>query len=300
MTVEIVQADGSAVSLHRQDHLRRPVVQRADRHLPDPRHGRQPEGRAAPEPVRARAAAAARCGRTRSWCRSARCSRARKGHFAWVVEQGWQGRAAAGGGRRLVRRQLVHQRRPAAPATSWWSTARSACRAGATVIVVQADGKATARSRSRQRRPARPEARGRAHVLALLHRTADLRGGGRDHPVPGRAGVDDGAAGAAVPGDHAGAGDGAGHLPRRRLKTLADSGGLADRGADQRRGQHALHEQHQLGHRPAGADRVLLAGHRPRHRPGAGAEPRQPGAAAAARGGARSRACRCRRRARRS
>ena len=74
--------------------------------------------------------------------------------------------------------------------------------------------------------------------------------------------------------------------PGADSKTLADTRGLADRGADQRRRQHALHEQHQLGHRPAGADRVLLAGHRPRHRPGAGAEPRQPGAAAAARGGA--------------
>ena len=35
------------VPLQRQDHLRRPVLQRADRHLPDSRHGRQPEGRAA-------------------------------------------------------------------------------------------------------------------------------------------------------------------------------------------------------------------------------------------------------------
>ena len=62
--------------LQGQDHLRRPVLQPADRHLPDPRHGRQPEGRAAPEPVRARAAEGRACGRTPSWCRSARCSRA--------------------------------------------------------------------------------------------------------------------------------------------------------------------------------------------------------------------------------
>ena len=46
-----------------------------------------PEGRAAAEPVRAHATRSARSGRTRSSCRSARCSRARKGHFVWVVNK---------------------------------------------------------------------------------------------------------------------------------------------------------------------------------------------------------------------
>ena len=59
-------------------------------------------------------------------------------------------------------------------------------------------------------------------------------------------------------------------------------GRLADRAADQRRRQHAVHVVDQLVDRPADDDRLLLARHRSRHRAGAGAEPRQPRDAAAA------------------
>ena len=86
--VEIELVDGIGLPEQGQDHVRRPVVQLADRNVPDPRVGRQPQGRAAPEPVRAHAADRRRSGRTRSSCRSAPCSRARKGHFVWVVNKG--------------------------------------------------------------------------------------------------------------------------------------------------------------------------------------------------------------------
>ena len=87
---------------------------------------------------------------------------------------------------------------------------------------------------------------------------------------------------AAVPDDHAGAGHGVGDLSGRRFEDAGRLRRLADRAADQRRRQHALHVVDELGHRPADADRLLLARHRPRHRAGAGAEPRQPRDAAAA------------------
>ncbi len=146
------------------------------------------------------------------------------------------------------------------------------------------------RPRQRHRSPARGNRRrpigGRAdHVLPLLHRTADLRGGRRDHHLPRRPRRDVRAAGPAVPDDHAGAGHGVGDLPGRRLEDAGRLGRLADRGADQRRRQHALHVVDQLRHRPAHADRLLLARDQSRHRAGAGAEPRQPRAAAAADGG---------------
>ena len=50
------------VSLQGQDYLRRPVLQFADGNVPDSRIGGKPEGRAAPQPVRAHAA---------SWCDTA-------------------------------------------------------------------------------------------------------------------------------------------------------------------------------------------------------------------------------------
>ncbi len=110
------------------------------------------------------------------------------------------------------------------------------------------------RHRQRQRRRRRaasssPSAsrRDARHVLPLLHRAADLRGGRLDHHLPRRPRGDDGAAGPAVPDDHAGAGDRVGDLSRRRLEDARRFGGRADRGADQRRRQHALHDVDQLG-----------------------------------------------------
>ena len=76
-----------------------------------------------------------------------------------------------------------------------------------------------------------------------------------------------------------------GDLCRRRFEDGGRLGRRADRGADQRRRQHAVHDVDQLGHRAADADGVLLARHRSGHRAGSGAEPGQPRAAAAADGG---------------
>ena len=87
---------------------------------------------------------------------------------------------------------------------------------------------------------------------------------------------------AQYPIDHAGAGHGVGDVSGRRLEDACRLGRIADRAADQRRRQHALHVVDQLVDRPADDDDLLLAGHRPRHRAGAGAEPRQPRDAAAA------------------
>ena len=142
---------------------------------------------------------------------------------------------------------------------------------------------------SEARSPARRALRGpvgeQPNVLPLLHRAADLRRGRRDHHLPRRPRRDVRAAGAAVPDDHAGPDHGVGHLPRRGFEDAGRLRRLADRGADQRRRQHALHVVDELRHRPAHADRLLLARHQSRHRAGAGAEPRQPRAAAAADGG---------------
>ena len=66
-------------------------------------------------------------------------------------------------------------------------------------------------------------------------------------------------------------------------------GGDADRGADQRRRRHALHEQPGDDRRPDDADRHVQARHRSRQGAAAGAEPRLAGRAAPARGGAPAR-----------
>ena len=80
------------------DHLRRPVVQPADRHVPDPRVRRQSGRHAAAEPVRPHAAD--RCGPTQFHPRSAaRRPAGRARAFRLDREQGRQGRAAPGAGR---------------------------------------------------------------------------------------------------------------------------------------------------------------------------------------------------------
>ncbi len=115
------------------------------------------------------------------------------------------------------------------------------------------------------------------HVLPVLHRASDLRRGCRDHHRDRGTRRHDCIAGAAVSDDHAGTGDRAGHLSWRRLEDACRLGCLADRAADQRRRQHAVHVVDQLLDGATHADRLFLARHQSGYRTGAGAEPRQPG-----------------------
>ena len=64
-------------------------------------------------------------------------------------------------------------------------------------------------------------------------------------------------------------------LSRRQPEGDRRDGRDADRGADQRRRGHALHEQPGDDRRPDDADRHLQARHRPRQGAAAGAEPRR-------------------------
>ena len=66
------------LSVHGRDHVRRSVVQRDDGHVPAARDGQQSRRRAAARISTFACGSRARSGRTRSWCRSARCSRARR------------------------------------------------------------------------------------------------------------------------------------------------------------------------------------------------------------------------------
>ena len=72
-------------------------------------------------------------------------------------------------------------------------------------------------------------------------------------------------------------------LPRRQRPGRRRDGGGADRAAGQRRREHALHVVAVHQRRHVQPDRHVQARRRPEHGPGAGAEPRQPGGAAAAR-----------------
>ncbi len=95
-------------SLPGQDHVRRSVVQLADRDVPDPGVRRQSERRAASEPIRAHEARR----RTPAECdprAAARCAAGREGSLRLGRQQGRQGGAPAGRRRRLARRQLVHR-----------------------------------------------------------------------------------------------------------------------------------------------------------------------------------------------
>ncbi len=78
-------------------------------------------------------------------------------------------------------------------------------------------------------------------------------------------------------------------LPRRLGRSDFGNGAGAAGTADQRRGEHDLHELHCGGGGTIGHFRVLRAGHRPRHRAGTGAEPRRRGRAAPAGTGAQPR-----------
>ena len=86
-----------------------------------------PDGRAAPEPVRARAPHR-RDPPERDPRAAARRAAGREGPLRLGRQQGRQGRAAAGRRRRLVRRRLVHRRRASPPATRSSSTARCGSR----------------------------------------------------------------------------------------------------------------------------------------------------------------------------
>jgi len=89
-----------------------------------------------------------------------------------------------------------------------------------------------------------------------------FRRGRLDHHLPGRSGVDGRAAGAAVPTITPVQVTVWRPIPAR-LEDAGRLGRLADRVAGQRRRQHAVHVVDQLGQRPADADRLLLARHRP-------------------------------------
>ena len=90
-----------------QDHVRRSVVQPADRYVPDPRVGRQSRRHAAAESVRADAADRRRAAQLHPRPATRRpAGRARA--FRLGRQQGRQGGATARAGRRLVRRLVVH------------------------------------------------------------------------------------------------------------------------------------------------------------------------------------------------
>ena len=153
-----------------------------------------------------------------------------------------------------------------------------------------ADGNGDERTSS-DARPAAADVPGDAevggrHVLALLHRPADLRLGAvhrhharrRHRPVH--------AADRAVPGDHAADGRGVGLLSRRQRPGRGRHRGRAHRAAGQRRREHDVHVLAMHQRRQLHADRHVQARRRPEHRPGAGAEPRFAGPADPAHPGA--------------
>ena len=120
-------------------------------------------------------------------------------------------------------------------------------------------------------------------VLAILHRPSDLRVRPVDHHHPGRRRRDGFLAPGAISADHPA--DGPGQLPVSRGQR---PGGGRDhrrphRTTGQRRGGHAVHVLAIHQRRPVQPDRHLQERRRSQHGPGAGAEPRQPGPAAAAR-----------------
>ena len=73
-----------SVPVYGRHHLRRPLVQPDDRHVPAAGDGEQSRGRAAAQPIRARAPEGRDPARTQSWFHSARCSKARR-----ATSSGW-------------------------------------------------------------------------------------------------------------------------------------------------------------------------------------------------------------------
>ncbi len=115
------------VSLQGQDHLRRSVVQLADRNLPDPRVGRQSRGACCGRTSTCARGCRARSVRTRSSCRSARCSRARRATSSGSSTRNRRpscGRSSSATGTATA----GSSRRASPPATASSSTARCGSR----------------------------------------------------------------------------------------------------------------------------------------------------------------------------
>ena len=133
----------------------------------------------------------------------------------------------------------------------------------------------------------RARRRRRSHEpLQVLHRPADLRRRAVGADLPRRPDRAARAADLGISRGRAALGRGARAVSRRQPEGDRRDGGDADRGSDQRRRGHALHEQPGDHRRPDDADRHVQARHRPRQGAAAGAEPRLAGRAAAARGSA--------------
>ena len=243
-----------------------------------------PKMRAAAGHVRDRRSCTARCGPTRSSCRSSPSSRA-----ATATSSTSSTRAAS---RRSGRSSS------ATTSATRTSSIVQGLHAGDRVVVdgvlkvvpgkpvtiVPAAGEAPAartRGRAAAKRPPRRRSSA-AHVHALLHRPADpvvghldpdrARGRGRDERVADRA----------VPGAGAAAGVDLRELPGRDGRRDRQPGGGADRGAAERPRQPAVLPVDELVVGQRVDQRRLQARQRPRHQPGQRAEPRQPGDVAAA------------------
>ena len=118
--------------------------------------------------------------------------------------------------------------------------------------------------------------------LAFLHRPADLRRRGLDRVRDPRRRVVLAAAGGAISRDRAADHQRLRAISRRQRRGRRRHRGDADRAADQRRREHALHVVEFDGRRQILDPGELRSRHQSRYRAGAGAEPRRHRAAAAA------------------
>ena len=128
--------------------------------------------------------------------------------------------------------------------------------------------------------------RGACHEpVQVLHRPADLRRRALRPDPAGRADLAPDSADLGISGGRAALDRGARAISRRQSARHRRDGGDADRGADQRRREYALHGEPGDDRRRDDADRHLQARHRRRQGPTARPEPRQSGRTAPARGG---------------
>ena len=119
----------------------------------------------------------------------------------------------------------------------------------------------------------------RRHVLAVLHRSPDLRHRAVDRDHVGRRAGDVESALGPVPAGHAADGASQLHLSRRQRRGGGRDGGRAHRAAGQRRGADALHGVVVGQRRLLQSLGDLRAGDGPEPGPGVGAEPGEPGLA---------------------
>ncbi len=177
-TVEVLLVDGSLFPHKGRITFAAPSYNVADRHVPAPRERRQPRRRPPPERLRPGPPDRRHPPERDPAARSARCSRAPKGPFVWVVDK--EGKA-----------QPAPVRIGKWQGDEWFVS--EGLQKGEQVIV---DGA----PRPPRGLGGRPEAcrAGRQlggevsrHVLQVLHRAAHLRVGRLDHPVPGRVRVDE-------------------------------------------------------------------------------------------------------------